>query len=324
MAEWLLQQLFATGDQPKPRFALQSTLNWMRALAILVTDRGFTFAELDSHYAAVERRAQDVKSDTGAFENLLMAMHNVTALQTLGNDSKNPYNVVRSAIIAWYYTIYESSIAMIRAASGGKAKQHAKTARIWRADIVQRNWAVGPFSLHLDTLIPSDVKTRIIELRDGCDFALVKSPVSYSDAWGAVCAYLSRTADYEKWKIEEEVRDSREFKDLKTNSFRTEAARQLRDSRLRKGHVNFLVQAFRYRGKANYRDSIYLSYGANREPAIRQFLTDLVSVGSAFLRMASCYVNRRVDASCWQHFLSDLNDNCLFDIIPDVITASTP
>lgn len=313
MTEWLLERLFDSGGQPPPRFAAQSTLNWMRSLAILVQDNGFTESELSNHYAAVQRRPLNVEMDTCVFERLLMAQHHTAALHTLSAEPKSPYNVVRSAIVAWYYAIYESSSAMTLAKSGSNAETHAKTARIWHSDIVMPGLAIGPFGFSLDTLVASEVKVQVAKLRQGSQFVLVDTPRTYADAWGAACAYVSGTADYEKWRFEGRIRGSQEFKALNTDSFRTKAARELRDVKLRAGHVNFLIQAFRYRGKANYRDSIYLSYGPKREQAIRQFLRDLNIVGSSFLRMATSYASRRVELGSWKSFMSDIEQNSLLD-----------
>ena len=319
MAEWLLDRLFDSGDQRPPRFAVQSTLNWMRALAILVEDRGFTADDLSSHFAVVQRRAPNFVADTGVFEHLLMAQHNVAALQTFSSEPKSPYNVVRSAIVAWYYAIYESASAMTLASSGANAEQHRGTARIWHAEIIAQGLAPGPFGLHLDTLVPSEVKAQVEELRQGSQFELVDSPQSYSDALGAACGYISGTAEYEQRRVEEQIRNTQEFKSLNKDNFRTKAARQIRDQKLSTGYVNFLVQAFRYRGKANYRDSIYLSYGPNYEKAIRQFLSDLATVGSVFLKMANGYACRRVERGSWESFLSDLEQNSRLDITPEFL-----
>ena len=102
-----------------------------------------------------------------------MAMHNNSALNAL-KTSEKPYDVVRSAIVAWYYTIYESASAMTLAASGGNAEQHAKTARIWHADIVRPGLAIGPFGLHVNTLVANDVKSEIKTLRNGSNFRLAR------------------------------------------------------------------------------------------------------------------------------------------------------
>jgi hypothetical protein len=88
----------------------------------------------------------------------------------------------------------------------------------------------------------------------------------------------------------------------------------MRESRLRSANVNFLVQAFRYLGKANYRDSIYLSYGDNRSEALSQLVNDLKTVANAFTRMAAIYVSRRVVAASWQSFSEDLTAHARFTL----------
>lgn len=77
--------------------------------------------------------------------------------------------------------------------------------------------------------------------------------------------------------------------------------------------MNFLVQAFRYRGKANYRDSIYLSYGADRTGTITSFVSDLSIVAERFLTMAARYVARRVERGTWQQFAADMDENLRFE-----------
>jgi len=139
-------------------------------------------------------------------------------------------------------------------------------------------------------------------------------PRTESEAWGAIYAYLSGTADYEKGKIEDRVKNSKEFRELDVNNFRTKAARTLRDSKLDKGIVNFLIQSFRYRGKANYRDSIYLSYGENRTETINKFVENLRIVATTYLRMTCRYASKRVEKSLWPCFSEDLKNNLIFDI----------
>jgi hypothetical protein len=114
---WLHKRLFDQGGQTNPEFAFQGTVNWMRALAILCTESNFSHDELKAFYARVQRRHANEASDNLAFEHLIMSMHNVSALNSMGN-LINPYLIIRSAIVAWYYAIYYSSKAMIAATSG--------------------------------------------------------------------------------------------------------------------------------------------------------------------------------------------------------------
>ena len=315
MEKWLLRRLFENNkDQPVPRFAFQSTVNWMASLSILSKSSLFSNENLNIHYQSVRRRKLNKDADTWTYENILMALHNIAALNEMSSDYVNKVAIVRSAIVAWYYAVYYSASGMVAAASGSKQETHAATAKVWQNDIVNKNLAISPFGLRLNTLVQKDVKSEIASLRNGNNFDLVNSPQTESDAWGAVYGYLSGTADYEKWRIEERVRDSKEFKKLNVNNFRTKAARELRDTKLKSGIVNFLVQAFRYRGKANYRDSIYLSYGESRSDIISIFVKNLGVVATTFSQMACFYISRRVDKQSWNDFSQDLQNNLTIKI----------
>lgn len=118
MPNWLLDRLFSHQDQPTPRFAFQGTVNWMRALAILADKQAFSHQALRQMYQRVQRRNLNQEADTLAFEMLLMALHNLGCLKSLSSPTTNKYEVLRSAIVAWYYCIYYAAKAMVAAASG--------------------------------------------------------------------------------------------------------------------------------------------------------------------------------------------------------------
>lgn len=120
---------------------------------------------------------------------------------------------------------------------------------------------------------------------------------------------MKGTHSYKKWEAEERVKNSKEFKALNVENFRKKVAQELRDKTLDKGQVNFLIQAFRYRGKANYRDSIFLSYGNNNKNTIEQFVNDLNIVSAGFIRAASHYCSVRVEKGTWKLFVNDIRNN---------------
>ena len=64
------------------------------------------------------------------------------------------------------------------------------------------------------------------------------------------------------------MRETPAFKALAVTDFRKQAARSLRDAAYARRGIAFLHQASRYRGKANYRDAIFLAY-TERLPALR-------------------------------------------------------
>lgn len=310
---WLLNKLFTHGDQPKPRFAFQGTVNWMRGLAVLVEGE-FLHEAIRQFYQGVQRRNPNEVADALAFETLTMSLHNVSAIDSM-EGIENPYQVVRAAIIAWYYATYYASKAMLAASSGADPQTHASAARVWHSEIVEAALVKPPFDLNVSNIIPTHVQEVIQNLRNGNTHDLNFEPNTRDMAYGAVCSYLKGTAEYEQWRLEEQVKNSPAYKQGGYTSFRSNAAKALRDAKLGPARVNFLVQAFRYRGKANYRDAIYLSYGADNTERLRQFITDLGIVGGAFSLMAAHYVAKRVIKNDWDAFSADIAENAKF-ILP--------
>lgn len=312
MSQWLLNRLFSTKDQPTPRFAFQGTINWIKALSIYMEEE-FTFENIKSFYSKVNRKTLNEEFDTIAFENLLMALHNIAALEE-NIKSGNAYNICRSAIVSWYYCIYFSSSAMIAACSNSSQETHSDTSKVWQNDIVLHDLAMMPFSLNINKIETKYSDSVIAELRKDNAFDLNNYPTTKTEALGALISYLKGTAEYERWRHTEKIKFSKEYKRASFDSFRTRAAREIRDAVFNKHSVNFLVQAFRYRGKSNYRDSIYLSYGDNYSDKIEEFIINLLAVAGGFYKMASCYVSKRVQSGTWEQFTKDLHQNMNINI----------
>ena len=76
-----------------------------------------------------------------------------------------------------------------------------------------------------------------------------------------------------------------------------------------KGQVNFLIQAFLYSRKANYRDSIFLSYGDNNQDKMDKFINDLLAVSFNFIKTISYYCSKRVEKGTWDLFINDIEAN---------------
>jgi len=314
---WLLNRFFDHQQQQTPGFAFQGTVNWMRALSILIDEGAYSHDSLSRFYNGVQRRRPNQDAGNLAFECMLMAMHNVSSIQK-AQSLDEPYSFVRSAITAWYYATYYACKAMIAAATGSDPQTHSKTGKIWQTNIVKRNLAVTPFDLNIEDLTPSNIGRAIVALRNDNPHDLSVTPTNHEQAFGAAISYLKGTAEYEKRRLEEEVRDSSVFKRKGFADFRTIAARTLRDARLSGAQVNFLVQAFRYRGKANYRDAIYLSYGADNSGTLTVFVQDLANVARAFALMAAHYLSRRVTQDNWQSFANDIAANARFPLPYDL------
>lgn len=97
-----------------------------------------------------------------------------------------------------------------------------------------------------------------------------------------------------------------EFKALGVTDFRSKNARALRDSRLGGKSVGFAHQASRYRGKANYREALFLAYGASTETYLTGFTDDLSVVLRGFLAMAGAFCKRKLGAVLWAEFVFDV------------------
>jgi hypothetical protein len=309
---WLLDKLIARGDQPKSRFAFQGTVNWMRGLAIL-REGNCSHDTLGQFYQAVPRRRANEEADALAYECLTMSMHNVSAIHSM-EEIENPYSIVRSAIVAWYYATYYAAKAMLAASSGADPQTHASTGRIWQSEIVDAQLVSPPFDLSLSDITPIHVREAVRNLRRGNAHDLNLEPTDNDMAFGAACSYLKGTAEYEQGRLEEQVKGSTAFRQGGFDSFRSNDAKALRDAKLVPAHINFLVQAFRYRGKANYRDAIYLSYGRDDTDRLQQFVSDLGLVGNAFSLMAAHYASKRVVRNDWESFVADISEHTQFEL----------
>lgn len=317
MVEWLADRLFGSDHERERIFIQRSTFNWMRSLAIATDVDAFSNEELAVSYEAVGRRAANDQADDASFERLLMAQHHHSSGQTLRDSNIDPHQSVRLAIVAWYYTVYEASSAMIAAQDGSVDETHAGTDKKFLHSIVANGHARGPFELHTDSLVLADIEEQVEAIRNGCKYSLKnRAPSTYDESWGALCEYLKGTAQR---KYEAElltIKNQRDFKALGVSDFRTRNARELRDKYLKKKGSTFLTQAFRYRGKANYRDAIYLSYGHRLDDELTVFLDDLLTVSGAFLRMSVHFCQRRIGRESWASFIADLEKHSLVGV-PD-------
>lgn len=323
MSRWLLNRLFIAKEQPKPRFAFQGTVNWMRALSIQVTNGLHEVEAVSDFYKDIRLRNSNQLADTRVFENMMMAYHNHAALVQLSTNTLHPYDVCRAAIISWYYSTYFTCSAMIAGASGVMQDTHAGTARALQSDVVKHGLLMNPFSLNLGSLRDSESEAEISAYRGINKHDLSRTPQSDDEAWGALVSYLSGTREYERGRVEEKLRGEKEFKELGVADFRKKQARELRDRRLDKASVNYLTQAFRFRGKANYRDSVFLSYGDDNTEKMVAFVNDLQIVSFALQRMAAAYLSRRVETGTWDLFVADLKENSRLILDPGYLNFRT-
>jgi hypothetical protein len=303
---------------PDPQFALPSTVNWMRALGILVDHHKTNFKSALTAYSNVQRQTFTDQAANSIFEQLLLSLHQLSALQSLATASKKT-DVARVAAVAWYYGIYSAASAMVAAQCSTIQDNHTQTANTWDRQIVVSKFAMLPFSMRLTSIVKTKADAEIVALRTSGQFGLLSPASNHDEALGAACAYLSGTADWWRWTVEEDLRQSREFRDLKVDNFRTKAARDLRDARFDKRTLSFMHQAIRYRGKANYREALYLSYGSSVETLLANYVADLERVLAAFLAMAGAFCSKRLGSTLWNAFVADVDKSRAFTTSPSTV-----
>jgi len=172
-----------------------------------------------------------------------------------------------------------------------------------------------PFGFRLTTLVKKAADAEITVMRNGSNFDVSNRPTNVDGAIGACASYLSGTRAHHEGKISRAMKVG-ELKKLGLSDFRTKQARQLRDDRLAGKTLGFVHQAFRYRGKANYRDALFLTYEAQTGTALDEFMGDLDAVLKAFLTAAGAFCSRRVSEADWLAYINDLEDHVKFVVMP--------
>lgn len=303
---------------PDAVFALPSTLNWMRAQAILVTECGLNFQAAKTFYQKVQRKNLAEQQLNSVFEQLLFSLNQIAALRAMSS-VPNKADVARVGIVTWYYSVYGAASAMIAAADGSFPETHAGTALQWDRQFAGAKLVMPPFSDRLGSLVPSAVEAELAVPRSRGRHSLTSAPTTAEQAWGCHAEYLSGTASWDRWNLEQRVRRSSEFKALGVDNFRTKAAKVLRDDALSKKSIGFLHEASRYRGKANYRDAIYLAYGKSVPTLASGLIDDLVSVASGFSAMAAGYCATRMGRDRWAPFIEDLEERRAISLSPRAV-----
>jgi hypothetical protein len=310
----LSERLFAQNPS-QPEFALMSTLNWMRGLSILVQHDSFKseMATLVTN-SNCRRELSPDRQDT-AFARLFLAQNYLAALHTF-ESTPNPYDIARLAIIAWYYCTYFSSHAMLAIAGHDVPEQHAKTASTWLDRLVcgtSKPLVPYPFCLPVKSLVEKTVEQECGVLKRDSNQNVNTKPVTTDQANDACISYLKGTADYYRDKEKKKMLESKQFKDKGLRDFRKHEARQMRDQKLSKRSIGFLDMAIRYRGKANYRDAIFLSYKQSGQSSHRmpEFINDLNVAADAYYNFAQQWVERHTPTTDWTHFLDDLTGHSL-------------
>lgn len=307
MSSWLYAQITAETPGRAPRFAEQSTQNWFQALAYEVTnEHGSSTAEqLRACRRAV--KSQPPVSGTalpaGAiFELLFGAVANAMALTTLANDSRSVTWHRPAAVVTWYYAVYGSIRSMFAVAGQPVAENHSAAMRTYVSLLRQR--MPHPFDMvarhhkaeEYELLLPLYPETQKYDLK------LSFTPSAHA-ARGMLLQYLGGTADWYTDRTKERLK-----RQHKITSFHRQQAKDLRDKTL-ETQIGFMHAAFRIRGKANYRDAMFLTYGARELSVSPDFIVSLATTARFVTLAALAFAERQIGVESVRNFVADMQAN---------------
>ncbi len=304
---WLYEEVLKVDADREPQFAVQSAYNWMKALRTEIEgEHGATatqqYASCTTHFNHAIQPANVPAATGGVFEPLYASLVHAISLSMTAERLNDVLPAQPTAVVSWYYAAYFATRAMIAALGQKVDDKHAAVSRA-----VAHNLAKPlPHPLNMvavrasgETYIPS-----LPAKPSAAPFDLQQSVAGdRARAQGMLLQYLNGTADFYAIITKNRLRAKHKLKD-----FRKKDARDLRDNALEQ-RIGFHHCAFRYRGKANYRDAVFLTYGSRIPSAATAYLSDLAAVARFCFLCAVSFVSRRVGQGDVNKFSSDLLTN---------------
>ncbi len=314
-SQWLYQQIQQENQLDnkkwKPEFSLPSTLNWMQALSFEITqEHGTTstsqFASCQSIFDKSVTRLERKIALAPIFEPLFHSLTFAITLTSMVEDRTCRPWTFPSAIISWYYATYNAFRSIIEASGTDAPDHHAGLQRCLFGNNI-RPKLPHPFNM---VAVYKRNEEYSIELPSHTT-EVVTVPLeqaflnSHPQAQGMLLAYLKGTATWEVNKKKETLlKENSKFKD-----FRGKEAQNQRNKQLQKKlpEVNFMHCAFRYRGKANYRDGIFLTYGSDDSRISLDFIKALETAAHFAFLCGLAYSEQRIGKSHTKNFLIDIS-----------------
>jgi hypothetical protein len=224
------------------------------------------------------------------------------SLTTLANERRSVAWHRPAAVVTWYYAIYGSARSMFASAGQPVTDNHAAAMRTYVS--VLRERMPHPFDMiarhtkaeEYDLLLPCYPSTSKYDIK------LAFAPSSHV-ARGMLLQYLSGTADWYLDRTKERLKRSH-----KIANFHKKEAKALRDKAVEQS-IGFLHSAFRIRGKANYRDAMFLTYGARELNASPEFVSSLATTARFATLAALALAERQIGSEAIQSFVRDLGSN---------------
>ena len=284
---WLYELIKAEKPDIEPTLSARSTVNWARSLALEIeSDHGESAREqFDVCKAefANHKKTMSASASAAIFEPLFSSLtYSVSVTSaTLPERSNSGEWSLPGTIVSWYYAFYTAARAMSLAAGVDVPDTHSGVGTVFGKNLLHRM----PHPLNMEARWEKD-EVFACELSGYPDDQTPQNlKGSFAGTREESQANLRAYLRGEVRRQVDDVKDGLRTKGPKFPNFKTKVAREARNVRLQDMTVNFMDCAFRYRGKANYRDAIYLCYGsqplAEREGSSRPWRPQRSSPSSA-------------------------------------------
>ncbi len=261
MAHWLYDEIKKKHKSWDPRRAQNSTILWALALAHEVqAENGLTASEqFESCLSLLKKNTQGAQRHLGTPEVFGPLFSSLTFTLDLCSRKVGecPTWALPSAIVAWYYAHYGTLRSMLAASNVGVEESHAKSIRSFGSCL--RNRLPHPYNMRARWIKNEEFDVDLPNYSGTQSRSLIgKFDGKRITAREMLVGYLKGTATRELELIKSDIKS----RNKTITDFFSGRAKSARDNRMQGTEFNVMHCAFRYRGKANYRDSLYLSYGS--------------------------------------------------------------
>lgn len=306
MPSWIYRDVLGLDEDQRPAFALQSTLNWARALTYEIrAAHGATSADwVASFRATLAPTVRPPATPMALSESIEPLIASITSALSLGSVEQlgrtSPW-IRPGAVVTWYYALYGAVRSMLASVGQPSGDDHRTTMRTFQGNLAGR--MPHPFNMRARWLRNEAYEVTLPSNPGAASFDLIRGFEDNSAcAQGMLLQYLTGTASHYAERTKGQL--AQRF----PNGFRTAAARAARDARIEK-ELGLMHCAFRFRGKANYRDALYLSYGQRNPAAGERFIEDLKVSAQAMALIAIVMLGRTRGAQTATSLRDDLSQS---------------
>lgn len=302
-------------EEENSDFMLGALINWMRSLSILLNHEDFKSAKLITFYSNISRREVIRESDNMVLSNIFLAINFLSALEVFRTMPDKVNDLIRIAIINWYYGLFYSAKAMLTATDNSMIDNHAGLAKHWDRLIALKLYVPKPLSFRISSLVKKQSMQEIGLLENDFGKAILHElhPKDIGDAYKVYINYLKGTTKFYRDLKEEQIK-----RDNRIESFHAKQSKDIRDNVLKNHSCSFLHMAYRYRGRVNYRGAIFLGYGTTTND-FQLYFEDLYDTLKVFLLLASIYCSKRIEENTWTPFVNNLKSKSNLSINTDFL-----